>query len=475
MTTKQKALKGLLILAVVLGVSMFFARTVQTITTPKVQKIKAARGKLEDKISLSGEVFFPEGESIVLPEAAGLGVSVSKVLAKEGYLVKEGDLLLETTAGEYDKQIETLMAEYKKAARALVDERAKTIRLDASTPHNDIYNAMVQASDAFYMQKYETTALAAKLGYDLDPDITRWGTLPEELVVKPKGKKAENIPEPLPPIQADKEKYPGMQEAIDKAYAAYLESLRASNRLLDVYAGVGGLRRAANNTFDSIKKQDEAREQMAEAQRKMLELEGKLLKVQQVHAPHAGYLTKFALKVGDSYDGVKPLYTISKEGDAPSLRCDITDVKKTLKKGMKVTVEGIKGELKIDDIVLSGDRKYAQIPLTSKQISEIGGLSALIGKQVPVTITYRADKTTTLIPASALRTDTDGSAFVFTVQEQYGGMLSNSGFTVKKTPVTVVEKSDKMVSLQDDLSFYDVADNEDRTISDGQQVMEYVD
>jgi hypothetical protein len=98
-----------------------------------------------------------------------------------------------------------------------------------------------------------------------------------------------------------------------------------------------------------------------------------------------------------------------------------------------------------------------------------------MGKQTPVSITYRADKTTTLIPASALRTDSDGSSFVYTVQQQYGGLLSNSGFTVKKTPVTVIEKSDKLVSLQDDLSFSDVADNEDRTITDGQQVMEYVD
>ena len=52
MTFKQKALKGLVILAVVLGVSMFFSRTIQTITTPKVQQISASRGKLEEKIPL---------------------------------------------------------------------------------------------------------------------------------------------------------------------------------------------------------------------------------------------------------------------------------------------------------------------------------------------------------------------------------------------------------------------------------------
>ena len=41
--------------------------------------------------------------------------------------------------------------------------------------------------------------------------------------------------------------------------------------------------------------------------------------------------------------------------------------------------------------------------------------------------------------------------------------------------VKVIEKSDKLVALEDDLSYQDIADNEDRTIKDGQQVMEYVD
>ena len=47
MNTKKKALKGLLILGCVLLASMYFAQTVQTITTAKVQKVSATRGKLE--------------------------------------------------------------------------------------------------------------------------------------------------------------------------------------------------------------------------------------------------------------------------------------------------------------------------------------------------------------------------------------------------------------------------------------------
>ena len=56
MNGKKKALKALVVLAVVIALCMFFSRTVQTITTPKVQRISATKGKLEEKISLSASI-----------------------------------------------------------------------------------------------------------------------------------------------------------------------------------------------------------------------------------------------------------------------------------------------------------------------------------------------------------------------------------------------------------------------------------
>ena len=47
MNGKQKALKALCVLAVAIALCMFFSRTVQTITTPKIQRITATKGKLE--------------------------------------------------------------------------------------------------------------------------------------------------------------------------------------------------------------------------------------------------------------------------------------------------------------------------------------------------------------------------------------------------------------------------------------------
>jgi len=217
-------------------------------------------------------------------------------------------------------------------------------------------------------------------------------------------------------------------------------------------------------------------EKLFKKEDEIIELEKQRTSIMEIRAPRDGFLTKFEIKTGDSYDGIKPLYYISQEGDTPMLKCDITSTKKTIKKGMKVSVEGVKGELSIDEIRVDADsKKYAYIKLSEKHISQLGGLASIMNSQIPLQIIYKADKTTTLIPASAVRTDTDGSTYVFTIERSWGGLLSNASETVKKMPVKVIEKSDKLVALEDDLSYQDIADNEDRTIKDGQQVMEYVD
>ena len=80
MNKKKYALKGMLALFVVIALCMFFSRTVQTITTPKIQRISAAKGKLEQKISLSGEIYFPVTEEIKIDNAKKLSVKVEKLM-----------------------------------------------------------------------------------------------------------------------------------------------------------------------------------------------------------------------------------------------------------------------------------------------------------------------------------------------------------------------------------------------------------
>jgi hypothetical protein len=139
-------------------------------------------------------------------------------------------------------------------------------------------------------------------------------------------------------------------------------------------------------------------------------------------------------------------------------------------------VEGLEKSVKITNIsVEAGGKKYAEIALTDDNLTKLGGLSALMEKTIAVTATYKAQKATTLIPASALRSEGEDKYFVYVVKTSWGGLLSNNTMTLEKREVRVLDKSDKVVSLEDDLSYVDIADHEDRTVKDGQQVMKYVD
>ena len=208
----------------------------------------------------------------------------------------------------------------------------------------------------------------------------------------------------------------------------------------------------------------------------MLALNELKLRLQRVEAPRDGWLTATNLKKDEKYDGGKAAYTLSQPGELPVLRCDITDVKKPLAKGMKARAEGSERELTITDIVIDGNnRKYAVLPLDNDSISALGGLSKLMASPPGVSILYRAQRTTTLVPASALRAGDDRTYFVYVVRQNWGGMLSNTTFTVEKLPVTVIETSSKAAAIEDDLSYVEIADREDRALSDGQAVMDYVD
>lgn len=479
MNRKKRALKGLIILAAVLLVCMFFAKTIQTITTAKVKKIQATRGKLEDRIQLEGEIFFSQGDPVMVRDAKKIPIMIEKALIKEGYFVKPEDEVLQASVPTYQSELEKLKDEYDKHVRELSAEVAGHIRLKQSSPHNELYNETLRLADVFYVKRYEAYSLAQEVNYTLPADPAHWGIPPATPV--PTMRPAALIrtsptpapaPTPLPGHDATHKVREAMQEAFD-AWYAFDKSMM---QLKAVYTpnGGSGIERTGDATFDYIKKTDGFREQIDKALNKMLELDETVLKLTSIKAPREGYVTEFKLKAGDTYDGTKPAYYLSKPGEKPVLRCDITNIKKPLSKGMKASVEGLKQDVVVADILVTADnKKFALIELDADAIAALGGLSKLMAAKTPVTILYKSQKTATLIPATALRTDGDKNDYVFVVSQRYGGMLGNMQLVVQKQQVKVVERSDKLVALADDLSYVDIADQEDRSIAEGQTVMEY--
>ena len=179
MNGKQKALKALCVLAVAIALCMFFSRTVQTITTPKIQRITATKGKLEEKISLSAQIYFPETEDVTVKNAKKLGVTIDSVKVRAGYKVEKGDVIYTASASEYETKRKEIQDNYDKKVKELAEHRAGSIRLATTSVHNDTYNAMLDAHEAYYRAQYAARLAAQEAGYALPQDEASWAELPD--------------------------------------------------------------------------------------------------------------------------------------------------------------------------------------------------------------------------------------------------------------------------------------------------------
>lgn len=448
MTGKQKALKALAVLAAVIALCMFFARTVQTITTPKVQRISPTKGKLEEKIPLTAQVYFPQTEEIVIEAAADLHLTVEQVKVKAGTQVSKGDVIFTATAPEYESKRKEIQENYDKKVRELAEERAGNVRLATTSTQNEAYNALMDAYEAYYQARYQARLAAQNAGYTLPADETTWAELTDAPVT--------------------------VRQAAASSAAA-LAAMEESFQTLKSFYTKGG--RVGDSTFTYIKKLDGIREEIDDYAAQLMELDTLRQSLLTITAPHDGYITEITLKRGDAYEGVKTAYIISAEGSEPVLRANVSQVSKTLKEGAKVSLtDGTASTITALETGADGT-KYVQIALNKDVLKSGGGLANLLKEtSIDVTVTYKASKNTTLIPASALRQDSDGSYYVYVVNQNYGGgLLDNSGYVLQKTTVTVLEKTDKMVSIGEELQWSEIADREDRALSDGQAVMDYVD
>ena len=116
---KKFALRGLIILAIVVALCIFFSGTVRTLTTPKVRFAQAKMGKFEQSTSLTGKVVFPAEEEIHVAVPEGMHLTVTRVKATAGDKVKAGDLLAAAKVTDADKTLESLRKDYETARSSL--------------------------------------------------------------------------------------------------------------------------------------------------------------------------------------------------------------------------------------------------------------------------------------------------------------------------------------------------------------------
>jgi len=455
MRLKRFALRSLIGLFVTVALCMFFARTVQTITTAKVQLVTASSGRFEEVMTFQAQVYFPEKVEVTLKEAKTTPVTVGKIYVKPGHFVKAGEVLFTAEAPSYEEDMKKLREDYAAKSKELLDLDAANRKVSKESRQNELYDAMISAQEEMTELVCDARFLALKENITLSGDVNAWG---QELAIH--GEVSGELRDLASRAQT-------AGTAYESARAAYFEIL--DNRKL----------RVKDEVFGYILKRGTLMEEMEELSGDMVALASSVNGLAEVKAPHDGFVISIDVTEGAAYDGSKAAYTISAEGVLPVLRAPLDKDERAIAEGTRADVKSeIYGteRTSVEQTVVNADgSKALQMPIPEAYLSEeSAAIRRFVADDgVEVKITYRARQSSTILPPSCVR-DAGDSSYVYLIEQDWGGFMSQSSMKVKKTTVTVLDRSDTAVSIAEDLSYQQLADREDRALEDGQTVMEYV-
>ncbi len=449
---KKAALKGLIILGVVVALCMFFANTVQTITTPKVKIVTPTYGKLEQSIDLTGSVVFPKETEVSIDGASEMSVKLVKAYVKVGSYVNIGDRLFTMDVVDYETKMTDLRKTYDDKTTELDALDTENYKRNRRTDRNDSYQKMVNEQETFAKKKADTALKAVELGLALSSDVDKW---PAEAAAFGNDELTKLARETA---EAKLAKYTAEQEYIE---VLGTKSMKISDEL-----------------FKYVNDRTALEDEIAKALSEMMALESKATSLKTIYSNLEGYITEITLEAGNPYDGSTYAYKISSSEEAPYIKADVSELSgKTFSNGTKVTVatsDGDTNRTKITGTTMdSNGQKYIIVALTEDIIRAEGGMSKLMGNTLSLSVTYKAAQSTTLIAASAVRNEGGEKNYVYVINSRVNGFFGKQMY-VTKTDVTVIERSDTLVSIQEDMSYSQLADKEDRALENNKAVMEYI-
>lgn len=411
MKLKKFALRGLIALAVTVALCMFFSRTVQTITTPKVQIITAEKGRFEEKLSYTAQVHFAETETIIADNPYGMVAEQTHV--QPGAYVSAGDAIFTLILPSYWEQKAALQAEYNALSLRLMELDAANYGLPREAPQRELYDAMASANAALNEAVYAARLAALQNGTALLDNAS---------------------------------------EEVRSAKTVYDEACAAYNAYTTAHPGSEAILAYVNAREALLADMDALMAQM-------LSLDLAMTQDNVVTAPRSGYVT--------AVDAAALSYTMTAEGCEPVLRCIAPG--RTIAEGTRADVATeLNGSKRSSVIGMMGSFLHIEVPENM-----VNDLPILMQTGAQVSITNRAKQATTLLPATALRGSGEDT-YVFRIQYFTSGILGVKGMKVVKVPVTVIERSSTTVSIAEDLEGDKLAVREDRFLTDGQTVMEYV-
>lgn len=444
MNLKKFAVRGIVILAVCVALCMFFSGTVRTITTPKVRLTTARRGKLEERIDLSCKLVFADTEEIRYELPEDMTLTIVRVNTREGYTVSEQDAVIEAKVANFEQLRKQYQDAYDAASEALMTLENKNRDVRVSRRDQTYADAWFALRDA------RRGAVDAKLA--MDSQLGREG------------------------LELEGEGYPeGASDALKGAIDAWREAQAA----LD--AAQSAMDEASRYSVDEavwsyITEQREQQQKRDEAEEHLRQLVSLNDAARSICAPREGYIAELNVKEGDTYDGSQPLYKLTLPDAMPVLRADISDVSRTITEGMDAAYNADSYDAIETEIVSVGTdaqgKRYADIELTRQIIKARGSVYTMLQEETTMTLIYRAREATSLVTTSAVRGSGD-DRYIF-VTEENTAAFGGKTLRLHKLPVKVLGEYGGTTSLQDDVTYYSIAYGEDRAVSDGDAVMEYL-
>ena len=284
---KKFAIKGLVALAAVVALCMFFSGTIKTISTAKVKLVTAKQGKLEEEIKLSGQLTFPEKEDVKLELSSDQSVTIKRVRVAKGRKISAGDVLFEAEVSGYDKEMESLRSDYDASQKKLLELERK---------NGDL---RLKRTEEIWIESYDNLAKSKDELAQAQTNL--------EVAAKLAGVKL--IDGGLPESAADNQQLIDLYQAVIDAQTAQAEAQKKFNN-----ANRLGI---SEDVLSYITESRELKDKLAETQEKIAELDVLAQQVSEVKAAHDGYVVEINVKAGDAMTERPPQSFSARRGVNP--------------------------------------------------------------------------------------------------------------------------------------------------------------
>ena len=442
---KKFALRGLIALAVIVLLCIFFSGTLHTITTAKVRLASAKTGRFEMKITMTGSLHWPETENLAVEGMKSDDtLVVSKVLVSAGSYVREGDIIAECSVQDFDSRMSTIQDTYDTREKEYLELERKNSDLKLSGWQQEwfaAYRRLQDAANALQALQQDLLLEAWKAGISLEE-----GRLPE-------GSGTEALQD--------------LQKQLDDAEAEKAAAQAAFDRMKRL--------EISEDLITYLDKKAELEKEMKTLTEDMLDLRMLQVRAAGIAAPWDGYITSSELKAGDQVTANSVIAAITARDTAPVIRINPGENRKTVTVGTPVVLtaenQSVDAFITGEGIQTSGGM-YLDAELDRSELAALGGISAVTeANAVTAVITWKSENSSTLIPSSTVR-GSEGNYYIYTAVTATNS-LGAEKLTVVKKNITVLGISGNVASVQEDLRNDSIIYMEDRTLAEGSEVMLY--